>query len=82
MNTTTAKTQVDLRQGYRIEITPMISPAGKFGATLQTRDTSGARPRWKDVKHPIVVADTPEAAQSDLATAMNQGLLPGVEVSG
>lgn len=74
-------TAVDLRDGYRIEVTPMILPAGQYGATLQIRTAEpGKRQRWKDVKHPIVVASTPEQAQADLARAMNEGLLPGVEV--
>jgi hypothetical protein len=79
-------TEVDLRDGYRIEVTPMIMPAGQFGATLQVRyeipTGTPRRYRWKDVKHPIIVADSPERALSDLAAAMNQGLIPNVTVVG
>lgn len=80
--TTTVET-IDLRDGYRIEVTPMIMPTGAFGATLQVRTAEpGKRQRWKDVKHPVMVADTPEDALGDLANAINLGLLPGVEVKG
>lgn len=74
--------KVDLRDGCRIEVTPMIRPAGQFGATLQTRVRSGDRWRWKDVKHPVVVSTFPAGAMDDLLSALVNGVLPGIEVSG
>lgn len=70
---------VDLRDGYRIEVEPMVFPAGEFGARLYKPSPTG-KGRWKRVGH-MVIAGTPEQAARDLMTAMNRGLLPGIEVS-
>lgn len=74
---------VDLRDGYRVEVEPLIAPAGEFGARLYRRCyTPGDRTTWKKVKHPVVIAKTAEGAARDLLAAMNTGLLPGVVVIG
>lgn len=74
--------KIDLRDGFRIEVAPLIAPKGEFGACLyRTRKTSSGRTSWRRVGN-IVVAGTPEKAANDILTAMNQGLLPGVEVAG
>lgn len=73
---------VDLRDGFRVEVTPLVMPAGKFEARLfRRRYTPGDRTTWKQVG-PMVVADGPEAAAQDLLTAVNEGLLAGVEAKG
>lgn len=72
---------VDLRDGFRIEVVPLVMPAGQYEARLyRRRFTPGDRTTWKQVG-PLVVADTPEQAARDLMTAINEGLLPGVQVS-
>lgn len=76
---------VDLRDGFRIEVIPMVAPRGEFGARLAERrytvDGDRARNRWKDAG-PLVVAASPEQAAQDLLKAINEGLLPDVEVKG
>lgn len=76
-------TIVDLRDGYRIEVEPMVFPAGEFGARLSRRcHTPGDRTTWKKVNHPLVLSNTAEGAARDLLMALNQGMLFGVEVCG
>ena len=71
---------VDLREGYRVEVEPLILPAGKFGARFFKAPTTD-KGRWKQVGH-LVVADTPEQAANDLLRVVNEGLMPGVEFAG
>lgn len=70
---------VDLREGFRIEVEPMVTPRGEFGARLYLPKNG----RWarKHIGH-MVIADTPEKAAQDMLKILNEGLMPGVEVLG
>lgn len=73
---------VDLRDGFRIEVVPCLLPKDEWAATLHRRRyTPGERTTYKKVG-PNVLAKTPEAAAGDLLRAVNEGLLPGVELVG
>lgn len=73
---------VDLRDGFRIEVVPCVLPKDQWAATLHRRRyTPGDRTTYKKVG-PNVLAASPEAAARDLLTAVNEGLLPGVELAG
>lgn len=73
---------IDLREGFRIEVEPLIMPKGEFAARLyRTSKSPSGRTLWKQIGH-IVIASTPEKAAADMLAAMNRGLLPGVEVTG
>lgn len=69
---------VDLREGFRVEVAPLVMPQGEYEARLYARTPGG---RWKQAG-PMVVAGTPEKAASDLLQAANAGLLTGVVVKG
>lgn len=73
--------RIDLRNrfGFRVEVVPCILPDGQWAARLMQR-RDGARTTYKAVG-PNILASSPEAAVRDLMTAVNQGLLPGVEVA-
>lgn len=71
---------IDLREGFRVEVEPMVLPAGEFGARLYRPPTKG-KGRWKQVGR-MVVAATPEKAVGDLMQTLNLGLMPNVEVAG
>lgn len=70
--------RIDLRAGYRIEVLPTILPRDQWAATLHER-RQGKRVTYRKVG-PHVLAASPEAAARDLLTAINEGLLSGVEV--
>lgn len=69
---------INLSEGYRIEIEPMVMPPGEFGARL-FKPPLGGRGRWKQVGR-IVVSGTAEQAAVDLLRVLNEGLMPDVEV--
>jgi hypothetical protein len=74
--------RVDLREGYRVQVEPMIAPSGTFGARLYRRTLrQGDKTAWKKVEHPIVIASNAEQAANDLMAALNTGTLPGVEAA-
>ena len=71
--------RIDLRDGFRIETAALVMPAGQYEARLYVPKV-GARVTWKQVG-PMVVAGSPEQAATDMLTALNRGLLPGVEAA-
>jgi hypothetical protein len=75
---------IDLRDGYRIEVAPMVLPQGSFGARLhkRIRNPATGHVRWKPVGPIVVSARGPEQAERDMSQAINLGLLEGVEAKG
>lgn len=70
---------VDLRRGYRIEVTATILPKDQYAARLmERRDSDSGRTTYKQVG-PNVLASHADRAAMDLLNAVNTGQLPGVD---